>query len=303
MNYPTSLDTSTTLPTEASGTPLATNHVVAHQGLADAVIALETKVGIDGSADTTTIDYKLKSTSQVDPGHKHSVSSLSATGGADNTKVLYGDNSWKVPPTTTNASASVIGVTKLTKNPAGDPIAIGANAATLSGSALDDTSNKIVDQAYAPETTGNKSTNATTDKASDTKYPSVKAITTYVDNQTTIYKNGQTTLSGAKNGGTQTIAHGLGKAPKFVRIFGMVLNTATVSHSFGSYNGTTNSNVHDYNGVVGSDSTYGIYLVTTSGVYVSQGVITFDATNITITWTTDGSGGNASGNINWEAVA
>lgn len=39
--------------------------------------ALKTKVGIDASADSTSIDYKLKSTSSVDPGHKHTVSSIS----------------------------------------------------------------------------------------------------------------------------------------------------------------------------------------------------------------------------------
>jgi hypothetical protein len=58
-NFPTSKDTSTTLPTEASSTPLATNHVTAHQNLADSVIALETKVGVDSSAVTTTLDFKL----------------------------------------------------------------------------------------------------------------------------------------------------------------------------------------------------------------------------------------------------
>lgn len=38
--------------------------------------ALETKIGIDSSADTTSIDYKLKSTSSVDPGHKHTVANI-----------------------------------------------------------------------------------------------------------------------------------------------------------------------------------------------------------------------------------
>lgn len=42
----------------------------------DAIVALETKVGVDSSAVTTTIDYKLKSTSSIDPGHKHTAASL-----------------------------------------------------------------------------------------------------------------------------------------------------------------------------------------------------------------------------------
>lgn len=59
INFPTSLDTTTQLPTESSSTPLSTNHVTAHTNLAAAVIALEAKVGINSSAVTTTIDYKL----------------------------------------------------------------------------------------------------------------------------------------------------------------------------------------------------------------------------------------------------
>jgi len=58
-NYPTSLDTSTTIPAESAGTPLSTNHVTAHQNIQDAIEAIEAKVGIDSSAVTTSHDYKL----------------------------------------------------------------------------------------------------------------------------------------------------------------------------------------------------------------------------------------------------
>lgn len=58
-NFPSSLDTSATLPVETAGTALATNHIPSHQNLTDSVIALETKVGINSSAVTTTHDYKL----------------------------------------------------------------------------------------------------------------------------------------------------------------------------------------------------------------------------------------------------
>lgn len=69
----TSLDTTTTLPTESANTPLSTNHVIAHTNLADAVIALETKVGVDSSAVATSLDYLLKSSSSSNPGHKHTL--------------------------------------------------------------------------------------------------------------------------------------------------------------------------------------------------------------------------------------
>lgn len=46
-------------------------HDEQHANVNDAIEALETKVGVDSSAVTTTLDYKVKSTSSVDPGHKH----------------------------------------------------------------------------------------------------------------------------------------------------------------------------------------------------------------------------------------
>src|SRR6185503_3246116 len=78
-NYPSNIDTNSTggtLNVQASTTPLSTGHVSSHQNLTDATIALETKVGIDSSADSTTIDYKLKSASSINPGHKHTSTSL-----------------------------------------------------------------------------------------------------------------------------------------------------------------------------------------------------------------------------------
>lgn len=44
----------------------------------DAIVAIETKIGIDSSAVTSTLDYKLKSTSSLDPGHLHSANGLNA---------------------------------------------------------------------------------------------------------------------------------------------------------------------------------------------------------------------------------
>ena len=58
-NFPSSLDNSTTLPAEASSTPLSTNHVTAHQNMQDAMEAVQAKVGVDSSAVTTSHDYKL----------------------------------------------------------------------------------------------------------------------------------------------------------------------------------------------------------------------------------------------------
>lgn len=65
-NFPSSLDTSTTLPAEGASTPLATNHVTAHQNIQDAIEAIEAKVGIDSSAVTSSHDYKLSEVTSTD---------------------------------------------------------------------------------------------------------------------------------------------------------------------------------------------------------------------------------------------
>lgn len=58
-NFPTNLDDSTTIPVESAATKLSVNHVTAHQNIQDALEAIEAKIGVDGSADTTSHDYKL----------------------------------------------------------------------------------------------------------------------------------------------------------------------------------------------------------------------------------------------------
>lgn len=59
IDYPTSLDTfSDPNPTSEMSNP---SHSGLHTDINSAVEALETKVGIDGSADTNSLDYKVAS--------------------------------------------------------------------------------------------------------------------------------------------------------------------------------------------------------------------------------------------------
>ena len=58
-NFPTTLDDATSIPVESTTTPLATNHVTAHQNIQDALEAVEAKIGVNSSAVTTSHDYKL----------------------------------------------------------------------------------------------------------------------------------------------------------------------------------------------------------------------------------------------------
>lgn len=119
-----------------------------------------------------------------------------------------------------------------------------------------------------------------------------------------IYKNGTTTYDLATASGVQNIAHSLGQIPKKVRI--TIASPAGVLDTFivAVYNGTTSS-------VVGRTGTSGSYVNPNSSgnVKVSDqsdagsyqvGVITFDATNIIITWTKTGAPDDVI-NILWEA--
>ncbi len=75
MSYPTSLDSFTD--------PIATNTLnsPSHSGIETAqntaLAALETKVGVTGSAITSSLDYQVTNTSSSNPGHKHTFTSLS----------------------------------------------------------------------------------------------------------------------------------------------------------------------------------------------------------------------------------
>ena len=114
--------------------------------------------------------------------------------------------------------------------------------------------------------------------------------------------NGTTTRDMATASGTQNIAHGLGVIPKKVHLTGIQTanNFSFISH--GSYNGTTNSCVWGMmsTGAAqnGNSDSYGIYFRDSGGT--QSGVITFDATNITITWTRE-SIPTAELHILWEA--
>ena len=62
-NFPTSIDSLTNpVSTDTLDSP---DHAVQHQNVNDAVEALETKVGVDGSTDTSSLDYLVRSASPV----------------------------------------------------------------------------------------------------------------------------------------------------------------------------------------------------------------------------------------------
>lgn len=65
-NFPTSLDSNPSAATLAAGNLDTDPHSVLHANLGDQIEALEAKVGVDGSAVTTSHDYKLAQLALVD---------------------------------------------------------------------------------------------------------------------------------------------------------------------------------------------------------------------------------------------
>lgn len=57
-----------------------------------AIVALETKVGVDSSAVTSSLDYKLTNTASSNPGHKHTLANgaTDVTASADEVNILDG---------------------------------------------------------------------------------------------------------------------------------------------------------------------------------------------------------------------
>lgn len=121
------------------------------------------------------------------------------------------------------------------------------------------------------------------------------------------YSSGTTTKNAADASTTQTIAHGLGRAPRYIKIFAVFPGQATPVPQFQAetvYNGTTQSSVSVKSNSGGFIAT----IVTTFTLNSanadtgSTGVVTVDATNINIAWTKTGSP-TGTYTLLWEAQA
>lgn len=118
-------------------------------------------------------------------------------------------------------------------------------------------------------------------------------------------KVGATTRANDAASGTQTIAHGLGRTPSNVFLSGLYFegNDTQTLTSDGGYDGTNNAsryggNISQGATAYGIDTTNGIRIARSSTIY-QAGIITMDATNITITWTRTGSTSTGTIQIFW----
>lgn len=291
----------------------------------DAISALETKVGANSSLDTTSVDFKLSGIPTTDKAvSKTGTETLSsktltapkinvggdATGdvyyrdagglfqrlaaGATSTilSMVSGLPSWIPNPAASNASTTVKGV-----------VEIATAAEITAGTAIGGTGAELVvtpDQLALSAPTFNG--------ANLTNVPS-----------TATYKTGIVIRAGNAASGSQTIAHGLGKVPKLIRINTLYLSlvAAAIPHSYGVYDGTnTTSNYYGGSTQSGSQAGQGnsttniinMFIANSFGNGSQVATIAVDATNIILTWTLNDNSGNtpfSSNNFSilWEASA
>ncbi len=120
-----------------------------------------------------------------------------------------------------------------------------------------------------------------------------------------IWKSGNASKNANDGSGAQNIAHGLGKIPKYIRITAMSSGsgtTATYVQAFTTYDGTTQTSYSIYGSASYQyDNTFAIG-DSSSGGGSMKGIVTFDATNIIITWTKVTSQAGT-WNLLWEAFA
>lgn len=131
------------------------------------------------------------------------------------------------------------------------------------------------------------------------------ATTAFVLASVGLSANGSTTRDNTLASSAQTIAHGLGRIPKMVRIEAKLWTSGdNVSDSSGAYDGTTNScsftAMGGGTGSVGGDTTNGVKIQNPGATAIQAAVITVDATNITLTWTKTGSPAAGTIYIMWQ---
>lgn len=195
-----------------------------------------------------------------------------------NTNVLTlaaGLPAWSAPVVTSNASTTVAGI-----------VEIATTAEITAGTGTGGTGALLVVPASAVGAVG---ASKLVQFNASSQYPAADGslITGVVS-----YANGNTTKDASDASTTQNIPHGLSRAPSKVRIRAAFtvasseinLNTETV------YNGTTQSSISQRRTGGGFDSTDATFAINGSNSSDKNvGVVTFDATNIIITWTRTGS--------------
>ena len=202
-NYPTSIDNFTN-PT-SSDSMSAVPHATQHSDINDAVEALEAKVGANSSAVTTSHDYKLNEVTGTDKAVGKTATQtltnktvngvvLSTSVGA--TTVLRGDGTYGTAHVA-DASYASKGVVQGVTDAATSGLTISSGAISVNSGTGANQIVKLDGSAKLPAVDGSQLTNL------------ASALSV---------KNGYTTRDLSIATGTQTIAHGLGSTPKYIKL-------------------------------------------------------------------------------------
>lgn len=306
-NFPSSLDDSTTIPVESANTKLSTNHVTAHQNIQDAIEAIESKVGANSSAVTTSHDYKLSevtdkavgktatqtltnktltspvinlgSDAEGDTYYRNSSGVLTRLArGTDNYILKMNGNvpNWEAEASITDASYAAKGIVQGLTDAATSGLTITAGVISVNSGTGNNNVVKLDSSAKLPAVDGSELTKISPDS-----------------------KNGVTTREYNAASGTQTIAHGLGRTPKYVKITAMHTSNYVSggassylpSMSTGVYNGSTTATIFNIpttnGGSTSTDTTNIVYIIETISTIDASQIATcsVDSTNITLTWT------------------
>lgn len=169
-----------------------------------------------------------------------------------------------------------------------------AYADSVVGANASETVKGVVEEATDAEVTAGTATGSTGAKLIVTPAKLATRLTTVLASYqpTMVFKNGATTYDTATASGTQNIAHGIGAVPKKVKITGTYAGAGATCISITAYNGTTQSSNYmiTETGSGTSEFAGALFLFgEQNSSNNAQGVVTFDATNIIITWTKTGS--------------
>lgn len=103
--------------------------------------------------------------------------------------------------------------------------------------------------------------------------------------------------------GTLNIAHGFGRAPRYVRISCMIDGTDETQMSVGVFNGSTTATIYANGNNAASDTTNIVHLIDIAATPHSQvATISVDATNIALAFTLGGTNGSEIIRLLWEAM-
>jgi hypothetical protein len=92
MAFSTKISFSTDIVTGPTGDRLgARGHATMHNNIGTILNELQDKIGVDSSADTSSLDYKLTNSASISPGHKHSVTDINdLSASAAELNILHG---------------------------------------------------------------------------------------------------------------------------------------------------------------------------------------------------------------------